>query len=297
MRRIYYRNILSGPCIVLFLLISLFFALHFDIHSQEHIEINIKFIRPPRVNDINFVEITAAANSHLKGAMLRLEHPNLERARFKIDLDSPTFKSTHNRELNRIKYMGHFFLPNVIPVGPIRVSLMSREEKIYEKDFILEEEVIYHTPLHTKGWQKMALEVQTGMKNIKAESYPNAAVSFANPKKRCYFFLRVALSPDAASKYKQLKLKIFIEGRILDELIVTKNPRDYVYCLTSDSIGKKDWLKFRFKATTSDGREIAKKENVLSFDHLALVPFNGLPDWIDQFLTEPKPLTPNLRRD
>jgi hypothetical protein len=60
--------------------------------------------------------------------------------------------------------------------------------------------------------------------------------------------------------------------------------KEYVYCFAKNFMGDIDWLKVRFETFTTDGKPIVFRENIYEFEYFSLLPFNGIPNWINSFL-------------
>jgi hypothetical protein len=244
-------------------------------------EIKISFPRLLRVNEINFYQIESN-NLKLtdKNLFLRLYNPTYKKSDYVFSINGNTSIKSDEKEFWKIR--GYFFLPNIIPSGKAKLQLRSGQSVIYQSEVSLLPEIVFHSPLFQQGFPPLSVEAETGMKEIIAQSYPVSRICFNNPTKKSFFFFSVKLKDNA--KYKKLMLRIYIKQRILDEIMVNTVKKEYVYCFAKNFMGDIDWLKVRFETFTTDGKPITFRENIYEFEYFSLLPFNGIPNWINSFL-------------
>jgi hypothetical protein len=244
-------------------------------------EIKISFPRLLRVNEINFYQIESndlkLADKNLS---LCIFNPNYKKSEYVFSINGNT--SIASKEKGLWKSNGYFFLPNIIPSGKANLQLRSGQSVIYQSKVSLLPEIVFHSPLFQQGFPPLSVEADTGMRQIIAQSYPVSRICFNNPAKKSFFFFSIKLKDDA--KYKKLLLRIYIKQRILDEIIVDTVKKEYVYCFAKNFMGDIDWLKVKFETFTTGGKPVTFRENIYEFEYLSLLPFNGIPKWINSFL-------------
>lgn len=243
-----------------------------------------KFNRPLRINSINYFTITSTKGPLDNGALfIAISNPIFKTAAFSFKLNANSTLFT--KDGKKWQAEGYFFLPNIIPVGNVTVAIRKEKNVLFQMKTTLQQEVVFHNPIFQKGFPALCSESEMGMKYIKADAFPVSRICFANPKKKAFFFFSVRLKDQSkAVKNEKLLLRIFIKQWMLDEIRVDEQERFYVYCLSKPLLGAIDWLKIRFETYTYDGKPVVLKEVIYEFGYFHLVPFNGIPKWINHFL-------------
>lgn len=250
-------------------------------------EADVVFLKPLRVNEINFFKIILH-NLDIDSSQLvmKLHHSSFEKSSFKFNIN--TQNSIISKNGKTVILEGYFFLPNVLPVGKGIIEVKTQNSIVYKKDLVVNPEIVFHSPMFQKGFPVYASESETGMRNLAADAYPMAQISFSNPKKKSFFFFKIQLvdGNKVTLKHEKVKLRIYIKQRILDEIIVDRVPKKYVYCLSKDFIGSIDWLKIRFETYSLKGDELTFKDTIYKYEYFSLLPYNGIPRWINHFLKD-----------
>jgi hypothetical protein len=244
-------------------------------------EVKISFPRLLRVNEINFYQIESDdLNLANKNLFLRIYNPTYKKSEYIFSISGNTSIASKEKELWNVR--GYFFLPNIISAGKAKLQLRSGQSVIYQSEVSLLPEIVFHSPLFQQGFPPLSVEAETGMRDIIAQSYPVSRICFNNPSKKSFFFFSVKLKDKA--QYKKLMLRIYIKQRVLDEIIVDTVKKEYVYCFAKNFMGDIDWLKIKFETFSTDGKPVIFRKNIYEFEYLSLLPFNGIPKWINSFL-------------
>jgi len=244
-------------------------------------KIKISFARPLKVNEINFYQIESNdLNLSNQNLFLRIYNPTYRKSDYIFSINGNTSIACKGKECWKVR--GYFFLPNIIPVGKANLQLRSGQSVIYQSEVSLLPEIVFHSPLFQQGFSPLSVEAETGMREIIAHSYPVSKICFRNPSKKSFFFFSIKLKNKA--EYKNLMLRIYIKQRVLDEIMVDTVKKEYVYCVAKNFMGDIDWLKIKFETFSSNGKTVIFKKNIYEFEYLSLMPFNGIPEWINSFL-------------
>lgn len=249
--------------------------------SQQ--KIKITFPRQLKVDEINFYQIEARNFKRTeKDIYIRIFNPKYKKCEFTFSINCKTSMITDSKGGWSAK--GYFFLPNIIPAGYAVLQLKNGQSVIYQTDVQLLPEIVFHSPIFQQGFPPLSVMAETGMRRIIAGSYAVSKMSFVNPAKRSFFFFSVKLKE--GSGYDRLKLRIYVKQRILDEIWVDKDKKEYVYCLAKGFVGEIRWLKVSLESFDPSGKPITIKENIYEYEYLSMLPFNGIPKWINSFLKE-----------
>lgn len=270
------------------LLIGLFlfvFLMSYPVYPAVNMQqkIKITFPRQLKVDEINFYQIEARNFKQTeKDIYIKIFNPRYKKCEFTFSINGKTSMLTNS--IDGWSAKGYFFLPNIFPAGHAVLQLKNGQSILYQIDVQLLPEIVFHSPIFQQGFPPLSVMAETGMRPIIAGSYAVSKMSFVNPAKRSFLFFSVKLKED--SEFNKLKLRIYVKQRILDEIWVDKNKKEYVYCLAKGFVGEIRWLKVSLESFDSRGKPITIKENVYEFEYLSMLPFNGIPKWINSFLKE-----------
>jgi hypothetical protein len=243
--------------------------------------LKIGFPRPLKVNEINFYQIESKdLNLIDNNLFLRIYNQTYKKSEYIFSINGNT--SFVSKEKEGWIARGYFFLPNIIPVGKASLQLRMGQSILYQSEINLLPEIVFHSPLFQQGFPPLSVKAETGMSEIIAQSFPVSKISFANPSKRSFFFFSVKLKDKTG--YDKLKIKIYVKQRVLDEIEVDTVKKEYVYCFAKNFLGEIEWLKITFETFSTDGKPVIVKKNIYEFEYLSLLPFNGIPEWINSFL-------------
>jgi len=256
------------------------------ISSQETTTqvLKIGFPRHIKVNEINFYQIKSKdLNLTDNNLFLRIYNPTYKKSEYTFSINGNTSFVSKDKEGWIAR--GYFFLPNIIPVGKAILQFRMGQSILYQSEINLLPEIVFHSPLFQQGFPPLSVKAETGMRKIIAQSFPVSKISFANPSKRSFFFFSVKLKDKTG--YDKLKIRIYVKQRVLDEIIVDTVKNEYVYCFAKNFLGEIEWLKITFETFSPDGKPVIVKKNIFEFEYLSLLPFNGIPEWINSFLKSP----------
>ncbi|MBN2134321.1 MAG: hypothetical protein JW737_01190 [Acidobacteria bacterium] len=259
--------------IPVFIILSLLaLSLYSSQDKSSEKSIAIKFDNAIRLNGIVFFEIFCKNSPDLPFSMKITNCKFSDSVNLEIPLSSTVIEK--NGEIIR----GYFFLPNTVPAGKNTLSLLNQSgDSIFSEEIKVSPEIVYHTPLFTKGWPIFWNAVETGMKKIEYTAYSVSEVNFANFDNPTTLFISVKNVENI--KVKQ-QLEISVHGNRIDTINTDENYTRKVYQLSNKEIGMDRWFTVRFVRKGSKG----EKTDSFVFEYINQMSTSRLPNWMKQFL-------------